>query len=166
MDYAKAEKTTRTNITKEKVVDIQLVWNIVQEKPYYSIRCKLFGENSYHIGYSSFNYENVLRWKDEHFVLVKEDAFMSVERSMEEIQERIHTINSDYSNDKELDSYKCALEVALDVLKKQVPQKPTLDDGANYVETYICPNCGNLFAGYKVSKYCYCCGQKFDWKEE
>ena len=55
---------------KEKVTELGLVVRVVEGKLYYEIKYKKVGENHYHIGYSSYSFENVLRWKDECFEVV------------------------------------------------------------------------------------------------
>ena len=62
-----------SNYQKEKVTELELVWRVVSEKPYYSIKYKVLGENYYHIGYSSYSFKNVLKWKDECFEMVAEE---------------------------------------------------------------------------------------------
>lgn len=67
-----------------------------------------------------------------------------------------------------------ALDMAIDVLGKQIPQKPikanrvVKKNGEYYLnddnEYYKCPVC----VGYDVplrekQEYCHCCGQKIDW---
>lgn len=49
------------------------------------------------------------------------------------------------------------IELAINVLRKQIPRKPTLE---------ICPVCeGDLKRWYNEKQYKYCpeCGQKLDW---
>lgn len=55
---------------KEKVTELELTFRVIDGKSYYSIKYKKVGENHYHIGYSSYSFENVLRWKDECFEVV------------------------------------------------------------------------------------------------
>ena len=43
---------------------------MADNKPYYEIKYKKVGEDYYHVGYSSFNIYNVLKWRDECFELV------------------------------------------------------------------------------------------------
>ena len=42
---------------------------MIDNKPYYEIKYKKVGEDYYHVGYSSFNIDNVLKWRDECFEL-------------------------------------------------------------------------------------------------
>lgn len=46
---------------------------MIENKPYYEIKYKKVGEYYYHVGYSSFNIDNVLKWRDECFELVESD---------------------------------------------------------------------------------------------
>ena len=43
---------------------------MIDNKPYYEIKYKKVGEDYYHVGYRSFNIDNVLKWRDECFELV------------------------------------------------------------------------------------------------
>ena len=43
---------------------------MIDNKPYYEIKYKKVGEDYYQVGYSSFNIDNVLKWRDECFELV------------------------------------------------------------------------------------------------
>lgn len=43
---------------------------MIDNKPYYEIKYKKVGEDYYQVGYSSFNIDNVLKWRDDCFELV------------------------------------------------------------------------------------------------
>ena len=61
---------TSTNIkhnTKTKVTDIERIFEIIDDKPYYSLKYKKVGEDYYHIGYSSYDFHNVIQWELEYF---------------------------------------------------------------------------------------------------
>ena len=63
---------TSTNIKhnpKTKVTDIEQIFEVVDDKPYYSLKYKKVGENYYHIGYSSYDFHNVIQWELEYFEL-------------------------------------------------------------------------------------------------
>lgn len=53
-----------------KVSTLDIIVRMVDNKPYYEIKYKKVGEDYYHVGYSSFNIDNVLKWRDECFELV------------------------------------------------------------------------------------------------
>lgn len=55
---------------KEKVTELQQVFRIIDDKPYYELKYKKVGEDYYHIGYSSYDFNNVLQWEKECFELV------------------------------------------------------------------------------------------------
>lgn len=59
------------DIDVEKVTELELVFRMIGEKPYYEIKYKKVGENFYHVGYSSYNVKNVLIWKKAYFELVE-----------------------------------------------------------------------------------------------
>lgn len=46
------------------------------------------------------------------------------------------------------------------------PKKPEIECNTGYTTIYRCPSCKQLFAGKEVTKYCFKCGQKFDWEEK
>lgn len=58
-------------------------------------------------------------------------------------------------------------DLAINALKKQVPQKVKRHKGLN--ET-ACPECGIAFGYYEYDDekfdYCYNCGQRLDWESE
>ncbi len=62
-----------------------------------------------------------------------------------------------------------ALEVAIEIAEKEIPEKPIFktdyDVSANY---YVCPVCGDMVTDKKDEPDYHCsgCGQKLDWKEE
>lgn len=68
---------------------------------------------------------------------------------------------------KELTEQKGHFEVALEAMKKQIPQKVKKWEGLN--ET-ACPECGFAFGYYDYDdeefNNCYNCGQKLDWESE
>lgn len=80
---------------KEKVTEIELIFRVVDERPYYEIKHKKVGESFYHVGYSSYCFENVLRWRDEYFEMVKQSMSNADKiRTMtdEELAEWLHNI--------------------------------------------------------------------------
>lgn len=73
---------TSTNIKynpKTKVTEMEQIFEVINDKPYYSLKYKKVGEDYYHIGYSSYSFENVLKWKDEYFEMVTEEIAEDVE---------------------------------------------------------------------------------------
>ena len=65
-----------TNIkhnSKIKVTDIEQIFRTIDDKPYFELKYKKVGEDYYHVGYSSFDFHNVLKWKEEYFELMTED---------------------------------------------------------------------------------------------
>ena len=56
-----------------------------------------------------------------------------------------------------------ACRMGMEALKKQMPKKPLKSDRkVRYCEVFECQNCGLEFSG-RIIKYCYRCGQAFDW---
>lgn len=66
-------KVSENDDTKNKVTSLKIIVKMIDNKPYYEIKYKKVGEYYYHIGYSSFNIDNVLKWRDECFELVESD---------------------------------------------------------------------------------------------
>lgn len=63
-------KVSENDDTKNKVTSLKIIVRMIGNKPYYEIKYKKVGEYYYHVGYSSFNIDNVLKWRDECFELV------------------------------------------------------------------------------------------------
>ena len=55
--------------TKNKVTSLEIIVRMINNKPYYEIKYKKVEYYS-HVGYSSFNIDNVLKWRDECFEIV------------------------------------------------------------------------------------------------
>lgn len=47
-------------VEKEIVTELEQIFRIVDDKPYFELKYKKAGENYYHVGYSSFDFHNVL----------------------------------------------------------------------------------------------------------
>lgn len=60
-----------------------------------------------------------------------------------------------------------ARDLAIKALEKQIPKKPVKSENqvVRYVNTYYCPICNLEITGTNIAKWCYHCGQKFDWSE-
>ena len=56
-----------------------------------------------------------------------------------------------------------ALEMAINALEKQIPNKPKERDYIGY-NTLVCPVCKGAL--YLYEPYCDNCGQKLDWSDE
>lgn len=63
-------KVSENDDTKSKVTSLETIVRMADNKPYYEIKYKKVGEDYYHVGCSSFNIDNVLKWRDECFELV------------------------------------------------------------------------------------------------
>ena len=64
------ERIKEEKIEKIKVTSLDIVVSVFGEKPYYEIKYKKVGENFYHIGYSSYDLNIVLDYKEKYFELV------------------------------------------------------------------------------------------------
>ncbi|MDB2032482.1 hypothetical protein PMZ84_14785 [[Clostridium] symbiosum] len=58
---------------KIKVTSAEIVVHGSVEKPYYEIKYHEVGGSEYHIGYSSYNLNNVFEWLKECFEIVNTD---------------------------------------------------------------------------------------------
>lgn len=56
---------------KEIVTELEQVFRTIDDVPYFELKYKRVDEDFYRIGYSSFDFHNVLKWKEEFFELVK-----------------------------------------------------------------------------------------------
>ena len=63
-------KVSENDDTKNKVTSLEIIVRMIDNNPYYEIKYKKVGEDYYHVGYSSFNIDNVLKWRDECFEIV------------------------------------------------------------------------------------------------
>lgn len=60
----------KENANIVKVNSLEIIVRMIDNKPYYEIKYKKVGEDYYHVGYSSYNLDNVLKWRNECFELV------------------------------------------------------------------------------------------------
>lgn len=84
--------------TKNKVTSLEIIVRMIDNKPYYEIKYKKVCEDYYHVGYSSFNIDNVLKWRNECFELVDlkvTNADRIRNMSDEELADFLATVTSD-----------------------------------------------------------------------
>lgn len=65
-----ADNVSQNDDTKNKVTSLEIIVRMIDSKPYYEIKYKKVDEDYYQVGYSSYNLNNVLKWRDECFELV------------------------------------------------------------------------------------------------
>lgn len=65
-----ADNVSQNDDTKNKVTSLEIIVRMIDNKPYYEIKYKKVDEDYYQVGYSSYNLNNVLKWRDECFELV------------------------------------------------------------------------------------------------
>lgn len=63
-------RVSENDDTKNKVTSLEIIVRMIDNRPYYEIKYKKVDEDYYQVGYSSFNIDNVLKWRDECFELV------------------------------------------------------------------------------------------------
>lgn len=88
-----------SKVKEERVTDLSIIMEMIDSKPYYSVQYRNVGENSYNIGYSSYNLKIVLEFIDEYFEIVESDTQTNADRirnmSDEELAEFLATVTSD-----------------------------------------------------------------------
>lgn len=60
------------------VTELGIVVRVIDGKPYYEIKYKKVGHSDYNVGYSSYNLDFVLEWRDNYFIIVGEDSMKAV----------------------------------------------------------------------------------------
>lgn len=88
-----ADNVSQNDDTKNKVTSLEIIVRMIDSKPYYEIKYKKVDEDYYQVGYSSYNLNNVLKWRDECFEFVNAkttNADMIRNMSDEELAEFIH----------------------------------------------------------------------------
>ena len=68
------------NINKAKVDSLEIITQMLDDKPYYELKYRLVGKNDYSIGYSSYDLKIVLDYIDTYFEIVKNDRKTNVDR--------------------------------------------------------------------------------------
>lgn len=68
------------NIKEERVTDLSIIMEMIDSKPYYSVKYRNIGENGYNIGYSSYNLKTVLEFIGEYFEIVENDKQTNADR--------------------------------------------------------------------------------------
>ena len=61
-------------IEKIKVTSLEIIVTGTKDKPYFEIKYKVVGKEDYNIGYSSYDLNNVLNWKEDCFEIVNQLA--------------------------------------------------------------------------------------------
>lgn len=64
------DKVPQNDDTINKVTSLEIIVRMIDSKTCYEIKYKKVDEDYYHVGYSSYNLNNVLKWRDECFQLV------------------------------------------------------------------------------------------------
>ena len=71
IDEKLSDDVCEPSADKIKVTSLEVVVTGSKRKPYYEIKYKEVGTDNYNIGYSSYNLDFVLDWKEKFFELVK-----------------------------------------------------------------------------------------------
>lgn len=99
------------DINVEKVTELELIFRMIGERPYYEIKYKKVGENFYNVGYSSYDVKTVLKYKEKYFEIVEEKE-TNADRIRSMTDEQLAEILSSYCVDKSLFN-KCNLRYIL-----------------------------------------------------
>lgn len=90
-DYMK--KDDAEQVERIKVSDLDIIVTMVDGKPYYEIKYKKIGDDHYNVGYSSYNLDFVLTWKDECFAVVGGAGWIPVSERLPEGDSGDYPIN-------------------------------------------------------------------------
>lgn len=102
---------TIQDINVEKVTELELIFRMIGERPYYEIKYKKVGESFYNVGYSSYDVKTVLKYKEKYFEIVEEKE-TNADRIRSMTDEELAEILSSYCVDKSLFN-KCNLRYIL-----------------------------------------------------
>lgn len=70
-----------SKVNKARVDSLEIIAQMLDDKPYYELKYRLVGKNEYYIGYSSYDLKIVLGYIDEYFEIVKSDREERGEKS-------------------------------------------------------------------------------------
>lgn len=131
---------------KIKVTSLKIITEIVENKPYYSIKYKEIGHNGYHVGYSSFDISTVAKYVQDYFEIIPRGRV--TREAIKDIRENVLPLSAGTA--------KRSLDLAIEALEKQIPVEAETNGCYWY-----CPECDN----YEVvnMEYCPNCGQKLEW---
>ena len=68
------------NINKAKVDSLEIIAQMLDDKPYYELKYRLVDKNDYSIGYSSYDLKIVLGYIDEYFEIEENDRQTNADR--------------------------------------------------------------------------------------
>ena len=69
------ELMVKFGVERIKVDKAMIIVSGTKEKPYFEIKYMEAGQHSYHIGYSSYDLNNVFQWREECFEVLKGDKY-------------------------------------------------------------------------------------------
>lgn len=69
-----------TNINKAKVDSLEIIAQMLDNKPYYELKYRQLGKKDYSIGYSSYDLKIVLDYIDTYFEIVKSDNHTNADK--------------------------------------------------------------------------------------
>lgn len=79
--------SVQENREKVKALSAEIVVHGTTEKPYYEIKYFDLSDGKYHTGYSSYDLNNVFRWRKECFEIVKENEYDMISEQVRKLRE-------------------------------------------------------------------------------
>lgn len=71
----------QAKVNKAKVDSLEVIAQMLDNKPYYELKYRLVGKKDYSIGYSSYDLKIVLGYIDEYFEIVENDRKERIEKN-------------------------------------------------------------------------------------
>ena len=91
---------SENKVNKLVVDDIEVIVSTrdITRKPYFEIKYREVGRDDYNIGFGSYDLKNVLKWKEEEFVIVSDTRKETKQVTNEELLEQLRVIEISQSN--------------------------------------------------------------------
>nr|DAG65360.1 MAG TPA: hypothetical protein [Caudoviricetes sp.] len=117
------------NINKAKVDSLEIIAQMLDNKPYYELKYRQIGKKDYSIGYSSYDLKTVLGYIDEYFEIVKSDKQINADRIRNMSDEELASVLfSGCIDSMDLEECPYASEIELDYDKiRKMCKKCTLE---------------------------------------
>ena len=100
----------KAKINKAKVDRLEVIAQIIDNKPYYELKYRQVGKKDYSIGYSSYDLKIVLGYIDEYFEIVKSDKQTNADRIRNMSDEELAEFLKEVSENCLAEYYPCRNE--------------------------------------------------------
>lgn len=125
-------------MNKIKAIDPKIIVNRDVDRPYYSIEYYDTSDNQWHIGYGSYNLENVVGWLDTDFDVVEADVSPVKHGHWILLREsEITGFNPEFAGRDPIGGYQCS----------NCKEEAIFDCNDEFVLSSYCPNCGAKMDG-------------------